>query len=67
MQPDGIRDNACAKVSGASGTSATGLRVYSLSTALSASSVRVFSAYISSTGGSSTAEDAAVMCVAVFR
>lgn len=59
--------NASVNVVGAAGTSASGLRVYGLSSTLSASSVTVFSAYISSTGGSSTPEDEPVMCVAVFR
>lgn len=59
--------NASVNVVGAAGTSASGLRVYGLSSTLSASSVTVFSAYISSTGGSSTAEDEPVMCVSVFR
>lgn len=59
--------NGAVNVSGAAGTSPTGLRAYGLSSTLSSSSVTVFSAYISSTGGSSTAEDEPVMCVSVFR
>ena len=59
--------NGAANVSGAAGTSPTGLRAYGLSSTLSSSSVTVFSAYISSTGGSSTAEDEPVMCVSIFR
>jgi hypothetical protein len=59
--------NHSTNVSGAAGTGPNGLRVYGLSSTLSASSVTVFSAYISSTGGSSTAEDEPLMCVAVFR
>jgi hypothetical protein len=59
--------NSSVLVVGAAGTSANGLRVYGLSSTLSASSVTVFSAYISSTGGSSAPEDEPVMCVSVFR